>query len=71
MKTSVSILATIFFLSGSITARAQEIFDAVKNDDVARVKRLFATDASWISLKDASGNSSIVPNMSMENIRNP
>jgi ankyrin repeat protein len=57
MKTSASILATILFLSGSMAAKAQEIFDAVKNDDVAKIKRLLATDTSCISLKDASGNS--------------
>jgi ankyrin repeat protein len=57
MKTISSILTVILFLSGSMTAKAQEIFDAIKKDDVARVKRLLATDASWISLKDASGNS--------------
>jgi ankyrin repeat protein len=56
-KTAVSILAMILFLFGSVPAKAQEIFDAVRNDDVARVRRIIGTDASWISLKDASGNS--------------
>jgi len=59
MKTVVSILATTLFLSGSMTVKAQEIFDAVKNDDVARVKQLLEKDASWTSLKDASGNSQL------------
>ena len=57
MTTAASILAAILFMSGSMTAKAQEIFDAVKTDDVARVKRLLERDASWIGLKDASGNS--------------
>jgi len=57
LKTSVFILAAIVFLSGSMAAKTQEIFDAVKSDDVTRVKRLLATDASCISRKDASGNS--------------
>ena len=57
LKTSVFILAAILFLSGSMAAKTQEIFDAVKSDDVTRVKRLLATDASCISRKDASGNS--------------
>lgn len=57
MKTVVSILAMIFFLFGSMPAKAQEIFEAIKKDDVARIKQLLGKDASWISLKDASGNS--------------
>ncbi len=57
MKTVGSILAMILFLTGLIPSKTQEIFDAVKNDDVERVKRLLGKDASWISLKDASGDS--------------
>lgn len=56
MKTVVSALTMILFLSGRMTAKAQEIFDAVKNNDVAKVKQLLGNNASWISLKDASGN---------------
>jgi ankyrin repeat protein/glyoxylase-like metal-dependent hydrolase (beta-lactamase superfamily II) len=43
-------------LGGSAAKKAQEIFDAVKKDDVARVKQLLEKDASGISRKDASGN---------------
>jgi ankyrin repeat protein len=51
------ILVSFLLLAATMTVQAQEIFDAVKNDDVARVKQLLEKDASWISLKDASGNS--------------
>ncbi len=43
-------------LAVSLTTQAQEIFDAVKNNDLSKVKTLVEKDVSIINLKDKSGN---------------
>ena len=50
-----------FFLVGAlflitINIQAQEIFDAVKNNDLAKVKSLIENDTSLLNSKDVSGN---------------
>lgn len=48
------IMAVLLLLTAE--TGAQEIFDAVKNKDLGKVKSLLKKDASLVSLKDNSGN---------------
>ncbi len=50
------ILVSFLLLVAAITIRAQEIFDAVKANDLAKVKALVEKDTSLVNLKDAAGN---------------
>ncbi len=57
MKTFKPLLVAclaLFTLAGAV--RAQEIFDAVKNGDLAKVKTLIEKDSSLLNIKDAAGN---------------
>ena len=47
----------VFFLFIAITSRSQEIFEAVRNSDLAQVKELLEKDPKMINLKTASGMS--------------
>lgn len=50
------ILVGLMLLAVAISIRAQEIFDAVKANDVAKVKALVEKDASLVGLADVAGN---------------
>ncbi|NIO21388.1 MAG: ankyrin repeat domain-containing protein, partial [Candidatus Aenigmarchaeota archaeon] len=50
------ILVSFLLLVAAININAQEIFDAVKANDLAKVKALVEKDTSLINLKDAAGN---------------
>ena len=56
MKTSISVLVLAIFMLAAGTAHGQEIFDAVKSNDLAAVRLLIEKDASFVNLKDESGN---------------
>ncbi|HEX9973231.1 MAG TPA: ankyrin repeat domain-containing protein, partial [bacterium] len=56
MKTIKSILAVIGILFLTVTSEAQEIFDAVKANDLAKVKAFIEKDISLINVKDNNGN---------------
>jgi ankyrin repeat protein len=57
MKTlkSIALIATILFVAIQ-TSLAQEIFEAVKADDFARVKALIEKDTALVNYKDNAGN---------------
>jgi len=50
------ILVSCLLLVAAITIKAKEIFDAVKANDLAKVKALVEKDTSLVNLKDAAGN---------------
>ncbi len=50
------ILVSFLVLIVAITIKAQEIFDVVKANDLAKVKAMVEKDASLVHLKDAAGN---------------
>lgn len=56
MKTLRSVFTLAALLLLTITIRGQEIFDAIKNNDLPKIKSLIERDASLINIKDASGN---------------
>jgi len=56
MKKLNSILLVFVILFATVTLQAQEIFEAVKNNDLTKVKQQVERDASIINLKDKSGN---------------
>ncbi len=56
MKTSVAILAIAVFLLAAAIIQAQEIFSAVENKDLEKVKALIEKDPSLVEIKDAAGN---------------
>lgn len=56
MKTVRLILTVTIILFVSITIRAQEIFDAVKANDLAKVKVLIEKDALLVNLRNKEGN---------------
>lgn len=56
MKALKLLLTIAAVLLVTATAQAQEIFDAVKNNDIVKVKALIEKDTSLINLKDAAGN---------------
>jgi ankyrin repeat protein len=47
---------TCLLMVAAISSNVQEIFDAVKADDLAKVKALVEKDASLVSSKDVAGN---------------
>ena len=51
---SIFVIAIIFFIT--MTTQGQEIFDAVKNHNLAQVKALIEKDISLVSIKDNAGN---------------
>jgi len=57
MKKVKSVVVILMLLLATFTLKAQEIFNAVKNDDLTKVKALIEKDASVIHLKDNLGNS--------------
>ncbi|MDH4270385.1 MAG: ankyrin repeat domain-containing protein [Candidatus Aminicenantes bacterium] len=57
MKTSRSILIVIALLLATTVMQAQEIFDAVKKNDMAKVKELIEKDSRQIQAKDQQGYS--------------
>jgi len=57
MKTSRSILVAIALLLATPMMQAQEIFDAVKKNDVAKVKDLIGMDPQQIQAKSQQGDS--------------
>lgn len=56
MKKFETIMLIAALLFTAITVHAQEIFNAVKNDDLTKVKTLIGKDASIINLKDNLDN---------------
>lgn len=56
MKILKSILIVTVILFVSITTQAQEIFDAVKNNDLAKVKVLIEKEPSLLGKKDDASN---------------
>ncbi len=56
MKTLKSILVVIVLVFVTTIMQPQEIFDAVKTNDLAKVKTVVEKDASLVNLKDAAGN---------------
>jgi len=56
MKSLTSILIGIALLLATTIMQAQEIFDAVKSNDLAKVKELVEKDASQVNTKDEAGN---------------
>jgi ankyrin repeat protein len=56
MKTLKSICLTAVFLFFAISTQAQEIFDAIKNNDLKKVKLLIEKDASLLNIKDEAEN---------------
>jgi ankyrin repeat protein len=56
MKTLTSILLTIVFLLTPAATQAQEIFDAVKSNDLAKAKALIEKDVSLTNVKDDVNN---------------
>ncbi len=56
MKTLKSILVVIALVFASTITQAQEIFDAVGNHELSKVKALIEKDGSFVHLKDAAGN---------------
>ena len=57
MKTSRLILIVIVLLLATTVMQAQEIFDAVKKNDMAKVKELIEKDTQQIQAKDQQGYS--------------
>jgi len=57
MKTPRSFFIVIALLLATTTMRAQEIFDAVKDNDTAKVKELIEKDAQLIQARDRQGYS--------------
>lgn len=57
MKTSRSIFIVIALFLATTAMHAQEIFDAVKNNDMAKVKELIEKDMQQIQAKDQQGYS--------------
>ena len=55
-KTFTRIFATVVFLLLTASAHAQEIFEAVSNNDLKNVKVLLAEDGSLVHIKDEAGN---------------
>jgi ankyrin repeat protein len=55
MKTSRSFLIVIALLLATTKMQAQEIFDAVKKNDVEKVKELIEKDSRQIQAKDRQG----------------
>ena len=51
-----SILFILFSVCISISGKSQEIFDAVKNNDSLKIRKLLCKDISQKDLKDQSGN---------------
>ncbi len=56
MKTLKSILIVIVLLLVALITQAQEIFDAVRANDLAKVKGLVEKDASLVNSTDIAGN---------------
>lgn len=56
MKAFKSILVVVFLFAASSLLAAQEIVDAVKNNDLVQVRALIEKDASRIQWKDPAGN---------------
>jgi ankyrin repeat protein len=55
MKKIKSLIIVIVILFIQINIYGQEIFDAVKNNDLAKVNELIKNDSSFVYLKDANG----------------
>lgn len=56
MKTLKSTFVIVLLLIITINIQGQEIFDAIKDNDLAKVKILIEKDASLVNLKDSEGN---------------
>jgi ankyrin repeat protein len=56
MRTLKSFSVIAIFLLATATTQAQEIIDAVKNNDFKKVKVLIEKDASLANIKDEAGN---------------
>lgn len=56
MKHQNLLLEIVFFLCMSITSHSQDVFNAVKANDLEKVKELISKDESMINLKDNNGN---------------
>jgi len=56
MKTPKTFLVFAVLLLIAVSSRGQDIFDAIKNADLAKVKQLAEKDASLVNQKDNAGN---------------
>jgi ankyrin repeat protein len=56
MKTSISIVVISVFLLAAATTQTQEIFNAIKNNDLEKVKVFIEKDTSLVNIKDEAGN---------------
>jgi len=56
MKKMIFILAALIVLLSVAATQAQEIFDAVKNNDLVKVKTIVEKDISVVNAKDGAGN---------------
>jgi hypothetical protein len=56
MKIFKSALVLVAILLGTAQTKGQEIIDAVRNNDLAKVKELIEKDQTIIGIKDKSGN---------------
>ena len=54
MKKPILIISLL--LIAAISIKAQDIFNALKSNDLAKVKLLIEKDATLINLKDEAGN---------------
>ena len=56
MKAAKLILVFVVLLLRVVSIQGQDIFDAIKNNDVARVQALLEKDTSLVNQKDTEGN---------------
>jgi hypothetical protein len=56
MKNIKSIITIIFSVTFALSGQSQEIFDAVKNNDSVKVRKLLIKDPEQKDLRDQSGN---------------
>lgn len=59
MRTLKSILVVIVLVFAATIMQAQEIFDALKANDLTKVKALVEKNASLVNLKDEAGNTTL------------
>jgi ankyrin repeat protein len=55
-KNLIPYALAIFFLLVTVSAQSQDVFDAVKNNDLKKVKMLIKNDVSLVNSKDEAGN---------------
>jgi ankyrin repeat protein len=56
MKTNKCIFVVVILLLNATFLQSQEIFDAVRNNELEKVKVLVKNDASLVNIKDEAGN---------------